>query len=120
MGERKLQGRTVDQLAERFAELALAAEKASADKAAGFRNEIQDIEDELKARGSDHHTDLLPLAMHLDETVRFEAMAATFRMMTGNPEVDARLVRQVAVATKAPFLEKTSSTRRAPACRLTS
>jgi len=109
VGERKLQGRTVDQLTERFAELVLAAEKASAEEAAGFRNEIQDIEDELKARGSDHHTDLLPLAIHPDETVRMEAMAATFRMMTGNPEVDARLVQQVAAATNAPFLQKTSS-----------
>ena len=81
MGHRKLQGRTVDQLTEHFAGLALSAAKASASEAAELRSEIQDIEDELKARGPEHHRDLLPLATHPDETVRFEAVAATFRMM---------------------------------------
>lgn len=114
MGKRKLQGRTVDQLAERFAELVLLAENGSDAEAAGLGNEIQDIEDELKARGPDHHMDLLSLAMHSDETVRLEAMAATLRMMTGNPEVDARLVQQVAVATNAPFLQRTSSELHVP------
>lgn len=112
MGARKLQGRTVDELADRFAELVLLAEKASADEAARFRIEIQDIEDELKARGPDHHADLLPLTMHPDEAVHFEAMSATFRMMAGDPDFDDGLTEQVAVATNAPFLQKTSSTRR--------
>lgn len=112
MGARKLEGRTVDELADRFVDLVLLAEKASADEAARFRIEIQDIEDELKARGPDHHADLLPLTMHPDEAVHFEALAATFRMMTDNPDVDARLVHHVALVTNAPFLRKTSSTRR--------
>lgn len=114
MGERKLQGRSVDQLAERFAELVHLAERAPEAEAAGPRDEMQDIEEELKARGEDHHTDLLPLAMHSDETVRFEAIAATFRMMTGNSEVDAKLVQRVAIATNAPFLKRTSSAMHVP------
>jgi hypothetical protein len=112
VGDRKLQDRTLDQLTESFVELVLSSAKASLSESDVLRAGIQDIEEELKARGSEHHTDLLPLAAHSEEAVRFEAVAATFRMMLGSSEVDARLVQRVAVATGAPFLQKTSSTRR--------
>ena len=112
MAERELQGRTLDQLLERFAELVSLADGAPEGEAIVFRNEMGQIENELKARGPDHTNGLMSLAMHPDETVRMEAMAALFRIMTGNPDVDARLVHQVAVATNAPFLKNTASTRR--------
>ncbi|MBM3543990.1 MAG: DUF2019 domain-containing protein [Alphaproteobacteria bacterium] len=75
---RKLQDRTIDQLAENFAALVLSASKLPASKADKLRSEIIEIEDELKARGSEHHTDLLPLADHPDVVVRYEAVAATW------------------------------------------
>jgi hypothetical protein len=52
---------------------------------------------------------LLPLASHADETVRFEAVAATYRMMLGNSQITAKLVQRLAVATGAPFLMRSSS-----------
>ena len=111
MAERELQGRTLDQLLERFAELVSLADGAPGGEAIVSRDEMGQIENELKARGPDHTNGLMSLAMHSDETVRMEAMAALFRIMTGNPDVDARLVHQVAVATNAPFLKTMSSTR---------
>ncbi len=102
MNRRKLQDKTIDELTERFAELVLSGAKAPC-------AEIQEIENELKARGSEHHRDLLPLASHADERVRFEAVAATYRMILGKPQVTAKLVQQLAVATRAPFLKRSSS-----------
>jgi hypothetical protein len=102
LNRRKLQDKTIDELAESFAELVLSGAKASC-------AEIHEIEDELKARGAEHHRDLLPLASHADERVRFEAVAATYRMMLGKPQVTSKLVQQLAVATGAPFLKRSSS-----------
>jgi hypothetical protein len=104
LNRRKLQDKTIDELAESFAELVLSGAKAP-------YTEIQEIEDELKARGTEHHRDLLPLTSHVDERVRFEAVAATYRMMLGKPQVTAKLVQQLAVATGAPFLKRSSSVR---------
>ena len=104
MNRRKLQDKTIDELAESFAELVLSGAKAPC-------AEIQEIEDELKARGTEHHRDLLPLANHANETVRFEAVAATYRIMLGKPQITAKLVQQLAVATGAPFLMRSSSAR---------
>ena len=83
MGDRKLQDRTFDQLTESFIELVLSVAKAPLSESDVRRAGIQEIEEELKARGPDHHTDLLPLAAHSEEAVRFEAVAVTFRMMLG-------------------------------------
>jgi hypothetical protein len=102
LNRRKLEDKTIDELAESFTELVLLGAKAPC-------AEIQEIEDELKARGTEHHRDLLPLASHADERVRFEAVAATYRMMLGKPQVTAKLVQQLAVATGAPFLKRSSS-----------
>jgi hypothetical protein len=104
VGRRKLQDKSIDELAERFAELVRSGAKAPC-------AEIQEIEDELKARGPEHHTDLLPLASHADETVRFEAVAATYRMRLGKPQVTAKIVQQLAIAIGAPFLKRSTSAR---------
>ncbi len=87
MKRRKFQHRTIDQLVARFVELVSSGAKAEVSEADRLCTELQEIEDELKARGQEHHTDLLPLAAHSDEMVRFEAVAGTFRMMLGNPEI---------------------------------
>jgi hypothetical protein len=112
VGRRKLQDLTADQLAKRFAELALSSAKAHASEATRLRGDLQEIEHELNARGADHHTDLLPLAGHPDETVRFEAVAATFRIALGDPQITTNLVRRLAIATDAPFVDKSSSAPR--------
>jgi hypothetical protein len=106
---RKFQDSTIDQLAECFAELVLAAANAPISETDRLQDAIREIEDELKARGREHHTDLLPLAQHTDERVRFEAVAATFRIMLGDPRITTDLVRRLAIATDAPFLAKSQS-----------
>lgn len=112
MKHRKLQDKTLDELTKSFAELVLLSASAPVSKTDAFRTRIQEIEDELKARGADHHTDLLPLAGHPDETVRFEAVAATFRIALGDPQITTNLVRRLAIATDAPFVDKSSSAAR--------
>jgi hypothetical protein len=105
---RKLQDKTIDELAEGFVELVLSVAKTPSVETR-LRAEIQEIEDELKARGTEHYRDLLPLTNHANETVRFEAVAATYRMMPGKPQITAKLVQRLAVATGAPFLKRSSS-----------
>jgi hypothetical protein len=109
LNRRKLQDKTVDELAESFVKLVLSSAKTPGVEAANLGSDIREIEDELKARGTEHHRDLLPLASHTDERVRFEAVAATYRMMLGNSQVTAKLVQQLAVAIGAPFLKRSSS-----------
>ena len=108
---RKLQDKTINKLAESFVELVLSGANTPGVETTRLRADIQEIEDELKARGTEHYRDLLPLANHADETVRFEAVAATYRMMLGKPQITAKLVQQLAVATGAPFLMRSSSAR---------
>ena len=112
MERRKFQDSTIDHLAERFAELALGAADAPISETDRLQDAIQEIEDELKARGPEHHTDLLPLAQHTDERVRFEAVAATLRIILGDPRITTDLVRRLAIATDAPFLAKSQSAPR--------
>ncbi len=111
MKRRKLQDKTIDELTESFAELVLSGANTPGVETTRLRADIQEIEDELKARGTEHYRDLLPLANHADETVRFEAVAATYRMMLGKPQITAKLVQRLAVATGAPFLKRSSSAR---------
>ena len=87
MKRRKLQDKTIDELAESFVELVLSGANTPGVETTRLRADIQEIEDELKARGTEHYRDLLPLANHADETVRFEAVAATYRMMLGKPQI---------------------------------
>lgn len=110
MQGRKLQDKAIDELTESFVELVLAVAKTAGGETS-LRAEMREIEDELKARGAEHYRDLLPLANHTDETVRFEAVAATYRIMLGKSQVTAKLVQQLAVATGAPFLKRSTSAR---------
>lgn len=105
MNRRKLQDKTIDELAESFAELVLSGAKAPC-------AEIQEIEDELKARGSEHSRDLMPLASHGDQrrallslydhpNLQVRLIAVTNSLALA-PEEDRRVLQAIADSREYP------------------
>lgn len=85
MSPTKLQAMSVDQLVQRFISIALAQDDALLrDEYAKFNQlfgQMENIEDELKARGGDQRRTLLRLYDHENAQVRLKAALATLAVV---------------------------------------
>lgn len=87
---------TVDQLRERFTEIALAQDKAvRVDDSAAYNRlfrQMEAIEDELARRDGDQRRELLPLLDHANAQIRLKAALATLSVA---PEVARRTLQRI-------------------------